>query len=310
MGFEKARTRQSHFAHFVGQSVLAGWYSPSSCHYARDRKVFFRIMELHMRRLVLSFAVAGTLLSSSLYAWADEPAAAVGSSAQAPALAPNPGKKPISDREQFAYSIGYLNGQGSGEQISDLDIETFIRGFRDAFGKKESLLTPQERTAAISRYKEQRLAALQADMEKLGKENAAAGAAFLEQNAKAEGVVTTASGLQYRVLKAGAGAKPKAKETIKVHYEGSFLDGTVFDSSFNRGEPATFQLDQVIPGWTEALQLFSTGSAVELFVPSRLGYGEAGAGPIPPNAVLKFKIELLGIEKAASNKAKTKPKKK
>lgn len=261
-----------------------------------------------MRRLVPSLAMASTLLASSLCAWANEPVPAINATAQASVLAANSGKKPISDREQFAYSIGYLNGQGSGEQISDLDIETFIRGFRDAFGKKESLLTPQERTSAISRYKEQRLAALQADMEKLGKENAAAGAAFMEQNGKADGVVTTASGLQYRVLKSGTGVKPKAKETIKVHYEGSFLDGSVFDSSYNRGEPATFQLDQVIPGWTEALQLFPVGSAVELFVPSKLGYGEAGAGPIPPNAVLKFKIELLSIEKAAS-KAKAKAKK-
>jgi len=252
-----------------------------------------------MRRLALSLTVVSTLLSSSFFAWADEPVQTTGLTSPAPALAPNTGKKPVADREQFAYSIGYLNGQGSGEQIPDLDIETFIRGFRDAFAKKESLLTPQERTAAISRYKEQRLAALQADMERLGKENAAAGAAFLEQNAKAEGVVVTASGLQYRVLKTGTGPKPKAKETIKVHYEGSFLDGTVFDSSYNRGEPATFQLDQVIPGWTEALQLLPIGSTVELFVPSKLGYGEAGAGPIPPNAMLKFKIELLSIEKGA-----------
>lgn len=258
-----------------------------------------------MRRLAISLAVAGTLLISATTLSAAELSADV---SQAPVLAPNNGKKPVVDREQFAYSIGYLNGQGSGEQIPDLDIETFIRGFKDAFAKKESLLTPQERTAAISRYKEQRLAALQADMEKLGKENAVAGAAFLDANAKADGVVVTASGLQYRLLKTGTGAKPKAKETIKVHYEGSFIDGTVFDSSYNRGEPATFQLDQVIPGWTEALQLFPVGTTAELFVPSKLGYGEAGAGPIPPNAVLKFKIELLSIEKTAA-KAKTKKKK-
>lgn len=261
--------------------------------------------ELNMRRLALSLAMTGTLLISATPSWAEEPQAIA--TAEASALAPNTGKKPVVDREQFAYSIGYLNGQGSGEQIPDLDIETFIRGFRDAFAKKESLLTPQERTAAISRYKEQRLAALQADMEKLGKENAVAGAAFLEANAKAEGVIVTASGLQYRLLKAGTGAKPKAKDTIKVHYEGSFLDGAVFDSSYNRGEPATFQLDQVIPGWTEALQLLPVGSIAELFVPAKLGYGEAGAGPIAPNALLKFKIELIGIEKpAVKSKAKKK----
>ncbi len=308
MGFEKARTRQVISRILSANQRLRGGIR-------RDVAIMLGIKlissasELYMRRVALSLAIAGTLLVSSLPAWAEElaVAAAAPATAQAPALAPNSGKKPVVDGEQFAYSIGYLNGQGSGEQIPDLDIETFIRGFRDAFAKKESLLTPQERTAAISRYKEQRLAVLQANMEKLGKENAAAGAAFLEQNAKVDGVVSTASGLQYHILKAGTGIKPKAKETIKVHYEGSFLDGTVFDSSYNRGEPATFQLDQVIPGWTEALQLFPVGTTAELFVPSKLGYGEAGAGPISPNALLKFKIELLGIEKAAvKGKAKKK----
>ena len=146
-----------------------------------------------MRRLALTAAIAGTLLFGSLNTWAETQPSLP---SEAPTLAPNKGKKPVVDSEQFAYSIGYLNGQGSSEQIPDLDVETFMRGFRDAIAKKESLLTPQERTAAISRYKEQRLAALQADMEKLGKENAAAGAAFLDQNTKAEGVVTTSSGLQ------------------------------------------------------------------------------------------------------------------
>lgn len=303
MSFKKARTRQ-----VISRILSANWRLRGGIR--RDVAIMLKIKliscapELYMRRVALSLAIAGTLLVSSLPAWAEEPAPAA---AQAPALAPNTGKKPVVDGEQFAYSIGYLNGQGSGEQIPDLDIETFIRGFRDAFAKKESLLTPQERTAAISRYKEQRLAALQADMEKLGKENAAAGTAFLEQNAKVDGVVSTASGLQYRILKAGTGIKPKAKQTIKVHYEGSFLDGAVFDSSYNRGEPATFQLDQVIPGWTEALQLFPVGTTAELFVPSKLGYGEAGAGPIPPNALLKFKIELLSLEKVAvKGKAKKK----
>ena len=257
-----------------------------------------------MRRLTLSLAIAGLLSSVATTTFADVAPATEGTTAETrPALAPNTGKKPVLDAEQFAYSIGYLNGQGSIEQIPDLDVETFIRAFRDAVAKKESLLSPQERTAAINRYKQQRLAQLQSDMEKLAKDNAAAGAAFLENNAKTDGVKVTASGLQYRVVSEGKGPKPKLRDRVKVNYEGRFLDGSVFDSSYNRGEPAVFQLDQVVPGWTEALQLLPVGTTAELFIPSALGYGEAGAGPIPPNAVLQFKVELLGIEKAAAKPA-------
>ncbi len=261
-----------------------------------------------MRRLALSIAlVSATSLSGFVLAADQAPAATL---TDKPGLAPNNGKKPVVDREQFAYSVGYLNGQGSAEQIADLDIEAFIRGFRDAFGKKESLLTAQERTTAINRYKEQRLAQLQADMAKLAADNAKAGADFLANNAKADGIKVTASGLQYRELKTGSGMKPKAKDTVRVHYEGSFIDGSVFDSSYNRGEPAVFQLDQVLKGWTEGLQLMPVGSTYELFLPSEIAYGEAGAGPIPPNSVLKFKVELLGIEKGPAKATGGKAKKK
>lgn len=260
-----------------------------------------------MRHLVFSLALAGIASLSPLAMAAGDIAAAQNTS---PVLAPNTGKKPVNDREQFAYSIGYMNGQGSAEQIPDLDIDTFIRGFRDAFDRKESLLTPPERTAAVNRYKEQRLAQLQAELEALAAENAQAGAAFLDENSRADGIKVTSSGLQYRVVSEGKGAKPKAKDNVRVHYEGSFLDGTVFDSSYNRGEAAVFQLDQVIPGWTEGLQLMPVGSTYEFFIPSALAYGEAGAGPIPPNAVLHFKVELQGIEKApAAAKPAAKPKK-
>lgn len=262
-----------------------------------------------MRRLALSIALASVTSLTSIAAIADDAAPAASLDSK-PALAPNAGKKPVTDREQFAYSVGYLSGQSSAEQIPDLDIETYSRAFRDAFDKKESLLSAQERTTAINRYKEQRLAQLQADLAKQAADNARAGADFLAANAKADGVKTTESGLQYRELKAGSGVKPKAKDTVRVHYEGRFIDGTVFDSSYNRGEPAVFQLDQVLPGWTEGLQLMSPGSTHELFLPSTLAYGESGAGPIPPNAVLIFKVELLGIEKgkpaAAAGKAKKK----
>ena len=217
-------------------------------------------------------------------------------------LAPNKGKKPVTDAQQFAYSIGYLNGQGGIEQIPDLDIETFIRGYRDGYGRKQSLLSEEERTTAVNRYKQQRLALLEAEMEKLGRANAAIGAEFLARNAEADGIKVTSSGLQYREVTAGKGAKPKAKDIVKVNYEGSFLDGNVFDSSYSRNEPAVFQLDSVIPGWTEGLQLMNVGSTYEFFVPSELAYGEAGAGPIPPNSTLQFRVELLSIEKPTKKK--------
>jgi FKBP-type peptidyl-prolyl cis-trans isomerase FkpA len=126
---------------------------------------------------------------------------------------------------------------------------------------------------------------------------AAADEQFLAENRKKEGVMTTVSGLQYKVIEAGSGAKPKATDTVRVHYRGRLVDGKVFDSSYDRGQPISFGLNQVIRGWTEGLQLMPVGSKYELYIPSALGYGERGAsGVIPPNATLIFEVELLGIE--------------
>ena len=258
-----------------------------------------------MRRL----ALAAAILFTAPAVQADTEIAPA-SFATAPVLAPNNGKKPVVDKEQFAYSIGYMNGQGSAEQIPDLDIDTFIRGFKDAIAKKESLLSAQERTTAINRYKAQRMAQLEADLKALAKENAETGRVFLAQNQNAEGIKVTESGLQYRVLNEATGKKPSANDTVKVNYEGAFLDGTVFDSSVNRGEPATFTISSVIPGWTEGLQMMPVGSVYEFFVPSDLAYGEEGAGPIPPNAVLNFRVELLSIEKPTAASKPSKKKKK
>jgi FKBP-type peptidyl-prolyl cis-trans isomerase len=124
-----------------------------------------------------------------------------------------------------------------------------------------------------------------------------AGKVFLEENGKKEGVTTTASGLQYKVIKAGTGAQPKASDSVKVHYKGTFLDGKTFDSSYDRGTPISFPLNGVIAGWTEGVQLMPVGSTYEFYIPSHLAYGERGAGgAIPPNATLIFVVELLGIE--------------
>lgn len=123
------------------------------------------------------------------------------------------------------------------------------------------------------------------------------GAAFLADNGKKPGVVTTASGLQYLVVKSGSGPSPKATDTVKVNYEGKLIDGTIFDSSYQRGEPASFPVNQVIPGWTEALQLMKVGDQWQLFIPANLAYGAQSPSPtIPPNSMLIFKVELLGIQ--------------
>jgi FKBP-type peptidyl-prolyl cis-trans isomerase FklB len=124
------------------------------------------------------------------------------------------------------------------------------------------------------------------------------GTAFLAENAKKDGVITTASGLQYKVIKSGTGGSPKLTDTVKVHYQGTLIDGTVFDSSIQRGQPVSFPVGQVIPGWVEALQMMKVGDKWQLFIPARLAYGDQSPSPaIPPNSVLIFEVELLGIEK-------------
>ena len=143
------------------------------------------------------------------------------------------------------------------------------------------------------------MAKKQAEMEAQGKKNVAAEATFLADNGKKPGVVATASGLQYQVITAGKGTKPGAADSVKVHYTGTLLDGTNFDSSYDRKEPAQFVLNSVVPGWTEALQLMPVGSKYKLWIPAKLGYGAEGTpgGPIPPNSTLVFEVELLEIVK-------------
>jgi FKBP-type peptidyl-prolyl cis-trans isomerase FklB len=204
-------------------------------------------------------------------------------------------KKPKTVEAQAAYSIGYVSGKSSAAQAPKLDVDGFMAGFRDAYSKKESLLSEDEMRASLMAYEEQLKKEAEMAQKKGALESAAKGEAFLAENAKKPGVKTTASGLQYEVITEGKGAKPKATDTVKVHYEGKLVDGSIFDSSRQRGEPIEFPLNRVIPGWTEGLQLMSKGSRYKLTIPSKLGYGEEGAGPIPPNSVLVFDVELLDI---------------
>lgn len=197
--------------------------------------------------------------------------------------------------EQVGYSLGYLMGSGNKQDIPDLNLEAFEQGMRDAYSgdDKKRALTEEQMQKVLGDYQQKRQEEMVKEVEAKAKTNKEAGDKFLAENAKKEGVQTTASGLQYKVITQGTGAKPKATDTVTVHYEGKLLDGKVFDSSYERGAPVQFPLNQVIKGWTEGLQLMPQGSKYELYIPSELAYGEAGNPAIEPNSVLIFTVELL-----------------
>ena len=160
---------------------------------------------------------------------------------------------------------------------------------------KDSRISDEDAQKIMQEVQEKAIAKQEEEQKKLSEDNLAKGKAFLEENKAKEGVVTTESGLQYKVITEGKGAKPKATDTVTVHYTGKLIDGTEFDSSAKHGQPATFPLDGVIPGWTEALQLMPQGSKWEIVIPSDLAYGAGGQGPIPPASTLVFEVELLEI---------------
>lgn len=223
------------------------------------------------------------------------------------------------DEDKAAYSIGFLNGKATSQRLDSLNVDAYVAGFRDAYAKKTPQLTEDEMKATLEAFKQKMTAEAMAKAEKEAAENKKKSADYLAANAKKDGVKITSSGLQYEVLTQGTGAKPKASDMVKVHYQGTLIDGTVFDSSIARNEPASFQLNQVIPGWTEALQLMPVGSKYRITLPSELAYGEQGAGAtIPGNSALVFEVELLSIETpavaeekpAAAAKPAAKPKKK
>lgn len=196
---------------------------------------------------------------------------------------------------RIGYSIGVNIGQNLVAQgiIEGIDMNSFVAGMRDAAGDTIQL-SNEELFAAIQLFQERMTAAAQAEMEA----NFATTQAFLEENGAKEGVVSTASGLQYEVISSGPsdGASPTTSDSVLAHYHGTLIDGTVFDSSVDRGEPAEFGLTQVISGWTEALQLMSVGDKWRLFLPPNLAYGEQSPTPaIPPNSALVFEVELLEI---------------
>ena len=197
--------------------------------------------------------------------------------------------------------LSYALGLGIGQQLSqmganDISAEDFAQAIKDVLQGNELKVSHREAQTIVQDYYQKQEQKLQAQRAEAGKAHKEAGEKYLAENAKKEGVITLPSGLQYQVLKEGNGKKPTAKDTVQCHYEGFLIDGTVFDSSIQRGEPATFPLQQVIAGWTEGLQLMQEGAKYRFFIPYRLGYGEGGAGnSIPPFAALIFDVELIQV---------------
>ncbi|HVP79034.1 MAG TPA: FKBP-type peptidyl-prolyl cis-trans isomerase [Thermodesulfobacteriota bacterium] len=195
-------------------------------------------------------------------------------------------------KEKVSYIIGMDIGGNLKKQSVDIDPNSLARGIQDALSGANPLLSKEEI--------QETMVAFQKEMAEKQKQR---GEAFLSENKKKEGVKTLPSGLQYKVVKAGTGKRPKLNDTVTVNYRGTLIDGTEFDSSFRRGQPATFPVSGVIPGWTEAMQLMAEGAKWELFIPSNLAYGERGAGGlIGPNATLIFEVELISVQENKEEK--------
>lgn len=249
-----------------------------------------------MARFALAFGLVGVALLALLVTptRAQEPAAV-------PAPAPAAGDGDLAtDMQKASYAIGLNIGSDMKAKGVEIDVKALSAGLADALGGVEPKLTPEQMQQAFTVFQQQMQAKQAKAMAEAGAKNIEAGKAYQAENGKKEGVTTTASGLQYEVLQAGDGPKPGPTDNVTVHYTGSLLDGTVFDSSVKRGEPASFSLDGVVPGWSEGVQLMNKGAKFRFVIPSDLAYGEQGAprAGIGPNSTLIFEVELLDVKKA------------
>ncbi len=241
------------------------------------------------RRVILWSVIA--LLPAGMLLGQEEVPAKGAKTAKAKAAAP--GLESV--QEQASYAIGVNIGRSLAEEEAEINAELLIQGLRDALTKKKLALTDADMQKAVAAFSKEAQAKAEAKAKELGEKNKKEGDAFLAENKKKKGVTTSKTGLQSKVIKAGEGKSPKKTDTVKVHYHGTLIDGTVFDSSVERMEPQDLEVDRVIPGWTEALLGMKVGGKWQIVIPSELGYGPRGNGPIPPNAVLLFDIELLEI---------------
>ncbi len=257
----------------------------------------------HLNRKSLTAALLTVCLLAVLPACGEspstQPAAEVNAQATPPAAVAEPAAAPANDaklataEQKVSYGFGLQMGSNLKEMPFDLDVEAVLAGIRDIIADKQPRISQEDLQMAMAEVQQKVMTKATAQ----GESNRVAGEKFLAENGKKEGIKTTASGLQYQVIEEGKGATPTAEDTITAHYKGTLLDGSTFDSSYDRGEPATFPVSGVIKGWTEALQLMKVGSKYRLFIPANLAYGERPAGrKIGPNSTLIFDIHLLAIE--------------
>jgi FKBP-type peptidyl-prolyl cis-trans isomerase FkpA len=251
------------------------------------------------RIALIALAMAAVTAGCDQKAEGDQPAAAATAAQQKD---PNAVPGLPTEKERVSYMVG-MDLAKSLEPVKDeIDLDTMNRALKTALSGEKPLLTEEQAQQVRESFSQKMQAQQMSKMMAQAKENETKGQAFLAENAKKPGVQSTASGLQYQVISEGKGPKPTATDTVRAHYKGMLLDGTEFDSSYQRGEPATFMLPQMVPGWQEGIPLMSVGSKYRFWIPSKLGYGEQGTpgGPIPPNATLVFEVELLDIAKSPS----------
>jgi FKBP-type peptidyl-prolyl cis-trans isomerase FklB len=209
-----------------------------------------------------------------------------------------------SEKEKASYAIGATIGNDVKKQRLDLDRRILMRGLKDALSGKKLLLTDQAMSETMAAVQREIIVKQAQAFKQAAEKNKQEGEAFLAENKKKEGVVTLPSGLQYKIMREGAGSIPKATDIATVNYRGTLINGNEFDNSYRRGEPAAFPVGGVIRGWSEALQLMKVGSKWQLFIPPELAYGEQGQGPIGPNATLIFEAELLSTKQETSPECK------
>ena len=213
-------------------------------------------------------------------------------------------------KDKFSYALGMKMGSNFQKQSVPVDPAILARGIKDAMAGGKTLLTDDEAQAAIMAVQTEVRKQQDEKRQEAGAANKKEGDAFLAENKAKDGVVTSPSGLQYKIITAGTGPKPTASDSVVCNYRGTFINGNEFDSSYKRGQPATFPVTGVIKGWTEALQLMPVGSKWQLFIPSDLAYGDSGRPGIEPNSTLIFEVELLSIEDKSKDKAPEKPEEK